>query len=87
MGSGGMHRRGGGMMRGRISHYRSDGRRGMLTTRIMGGHHRRTDGMRPMTMHNRRYPSMRGRGGDMRNRIMGGDVMSKRGVDMKISKK
>uniref|UniRef100_A0A182M8A8 C2H2-type domain-containing protein n=1 Tax=Anopheles culicifacies TaxID=139723 RepID=A0A182M8A8_9DIPT len=86
MGSGGMHRRGSGMMRGRISHYRSDGRRGMMTSRIMGGHHRRTD-MRSMTMHNRRYPSIRGRG-DMRNRIMSGsDMMSKRTLDTKISKK
>ncbi|XP_053664635.1 uncharacterized protein LOC128713791 [Anopheles marshallii] len=86
MGGGGMHRRGSGMMRGRISHYRSDGRRGMLTSRIMGGHHRPTD-MRPIPMHNRRFPSIRGRG-DMRSRIMGGsDVMSKRTFDMRISKK
>uniref|UniRef100_A0A182NIG9 U1-type domain-containing protein n=1 Tax=Anopheles dirus TaxID=7168 RepID=A0A182NIG9_9DIPT len=89
MGGGGigMHRRGSGTMRGRISHYRPDGRRGMLPSRILGGHHRRTD-MRPMTMHNRRYPSMRGRGGDMRSRIMMGGVdRTSRVIDAKISRK
>uniref|UniRef100_A0AAG5D2Y2 C2H2-type domain-containing protein n=1 Tax=Anopheles atroparvus TaxID=41427 RepID=A0AAG5D2Y2_ANOAO len=79
---GGIHRRG--SMRGRISHYRSDGRRGMLSSRIIGGHHRRTDMGRPMSMHNRRYPSIRGRG-ELRSRIIGG-IGSKRPLDISARK-
>uniref|UniRef100_A0A2M4BFD3 U1-type domain-containing protein n=1 Tax=Anopheles marajoara TaxID=58244 RepID=A0A2M4BFD3_9DIPT len=64
----GLHRRGT-TTRGRISHYRSDGRRGMLSTRMIGStHHRRLDMRPPMSLHNRRYPSLRGRG-DGRSRL------------------
>uniref|UniRef100_A0A2M3Z239 U1-type domain-containing protein n=1 Tax=Anopheles braziliensis TaxID=58242 RepID=A0A2M3Z239_9DIPT len=64
----GLHRRGT-TTRGRISHYRSDGRRGMLNTRMIGStHHRRLDMRPPMSLHNRRYPSLRGRG-DGRSRL------------------
>ncbi|ETN64933.1 hypothetical protein AND_003302 [Anopheles darlingi] len=63
----GLHRRGT-TTRGRISHYRSDGRRGMLNTRMISTHHRRLDMRPPMSLHNRRYPSIRGRG-DGRSRL------------------
>uniref|UniRef100_A0A2M4ADV7 Putative transcriptional regulator atrx n=1 Tax=Anopheles triannulatus TaxID=58253 RepID=A0A2M4ADV7_9DIPT len=64
----GLHRRGT-TTRGRISHYRSDGRRGMLSTRMLGStHHRRLDMRPPLSLHNRRYPSLRGRG-DGRSRL------------------
>ncbi|XP_052871975.1 uncharacterized protein LOC128277542 [Anopheles cruzii] len=73
----GMHRRGT-TMRGRISNYRSDGRRGMLNTRML--HHRRPDMRPPLSLHNRRYPSIRGRG-ELRSRISSSGIGTKRPMD------